>query len=65
MNQIKLIRLERRIKARELAMKTGITPSYLCLIEKGRIPSIAVKRKLAKVLNLPIRMLWNKGFTGR
>lgn len=58
MNQIKRIRLERRIKACELAKKAKIDPSYVCLIENGRIPSKKVRSRIASTLKLPIKDLW-------
>jgi len=57
-NRIKLIRMERRIRARSLAKRVGITPSYVCLIENGRRPSKRVRARISKVLCLPSRDLW-------
>ena len=60
MNRFKYIRMTKQLKAYEVANKAQITPSYLCLIERGRVPSVMVKRQLAKVMGLPIKTLWPK-----
>jgi len=58
MNRIKLIRFERHLKGCELARKAGITPAYLTIIEKGRVPSKSVKVRIANALALPLKELW-------
>ncbi len=58
MHSVKFIRLERKIKAYELAGKAKITPPYLTLIESGRLPSRVVRSRIARALNLPIKALW-------
>jgi len=58
MNKLKLIRLERGIKARDLARRAAIDPSYVTRIENGREPSRQVKARIANALGQPIKALW-------
>ena len=58
LNDLKIIRQKRNIKSKQLANQAGIHPSYITLMEKGRIPSKRVKRLIAKALSLPIKTIW-------
>lgn len=54
-----VIRLEKNIKQIELANMVGISASYLCDIEKGRIlPSIKKLLLIADALNIEPDMLF-------
>ena len=51
---IRVKREELGMSPKELAEKAGITQSFLCDIEKGRVkPSIDVAAKIADVLKMP------------
>lgn len=45
-------RKEKLLSAKDLAKLIGITPVYMCRIEKGRIPSLKILKKICKILNL-------------
>lgn len=50
---IAIYRMRIQIKQKEVAQKAGISPSYLCDIEKGRvIPSIKKLIAIAEVLDV-------------
>lgn len=41
----------------ELAIKVGVAPNYIAMIERGeRSPSVALSKRLEKQLNIP----WNE-----
>ena len=58
LTKLKIERQKRNIKSKELAREAKIDPSYITLIENGRMPSQKVKRAIAKALNLPMKFLW-------
>lgn len=52
-NIIRTARKEKRINAKDVAEMVGITPIYLCRIEKGyNIPSFEILQKICKVLDI-------------
>ena len=55
-NHIKQIRLEKGMSLIELADITGISPGYICHLEKGSRtnPSISIMEKIAKALGKSI-----------
>ena len=57
-NTIKQIRLSKGVSQKQLAILTGLTPSYLSLLERDRRePSLAVVRRLATALEVPEEIL--------
>ena len=59
--QLKLTRIVRGIKAKDLADRLGISRSYLSEIESSKkTPSLLLQRRIAKTLRLPKRALWPK-----
>lgn len=56
---LKAERVRKGIKQGEFADKVGITPQYLCLIEKGKVePRRDLMIKMAKVLNSDVKTLF-------
>lgn len=55
-NKIKYYRKQKKMNLVEMANKVGITPGYLCHLEKGTRanPSIKVMEKICNVLNKSI-----------
>lgn len=55
-NKIREYRKEKGMNLEELAIKSEISPGYLCHLEKGtrKNPSIQVMEKIAKVLGRDI-----------
>ena len=58
LTNLKLIRLQKGMKAIDLASEVGISPSYVTLIEQGRIPPEGVKKRIAKVLCVAVKNIW-------
>jgi transcriptional regulator with XRE-family HTH domain len=56
---VKELRATRGLSQRELAKLAGITNPYITLIETGqrKNPSLAVLKKLAKALGVPVTTL--------
>ncbi len=55
-NILKIKRWERGIKQYELAILLGCSPTYLSMVENGRIePSDQFKEKVAEIFNLEIK----------
>ena len=55
---IKYCRSKRRLSQKELAEKSGISKSYLCLIEKGeREASIGVLQSISEALSIPVAIV--------
>jgi len=53
--RIRSKRTEKAMSLRELAERTGVTPSFLSLVERDRAePSITTLRKIADALGVPI-----------
>ena len=56
---IKILRAAIGLKQKDLADKVGIQPHYLSLVEAGkREPSLAVLRKIANELDVPVSLLF-------
>lgn len=58
---IKKIRRVRGLSQNELAIRSGLTASYLCLIENGkRSPSVQTITVLSEALDTPVEvLLWD------
>lgn len=55
---IKMVRVMRGINLTQLAARTGLSPSYLSLLERNkRDPNIEVVTKIAAGLNVPLPIL--------
>jgi transcriptional regulator with XRE-family HTH domain len=55
---IKLCRIQKSMRLSELAFKSGLSISYLSLIEQGkRDPNISVLESIAKGLDVPLSIL--------
>lgn len=53
---IRIKRVSKRIKQKDLAKRIGTTSHYLCLIEYGkREPSLKVLRRISEELNCSIK----------
>ena len=64
--RIKALRLERGLQQRQLAEKSGLTPSMVSQIESGRLtPSLHTLGKLAGALGVPIASLFETKPEGR
>lgn len=56
---IKILRTAIGLRQKDLADKVGIQPHYLSLVEAGkRQPSLAVLRKIANELDVPVSLLF-------
>jgi transcriptional regulator with XRE-family HTH domain len=65
---IKLTRTASGMKQKEIAVKVGVTPNYLSLVENGkREPSVSFLKRLATVLGVPVGLffLWEQERVGR
>jgi transcriptional regulator with XRE-family HTH domain len=52
------LRREKGIKQKDLAIRAGISPTYLSQIEKGmRIPRIDILEKISAEFNIPLSIL--------
>jgi transcriptional regulator with XRE-family HTH domain len=61
-NQIKKLRLKRRMSQFDLAEKAGIGISYISKIEQGgRFPSIKTSLRIAKALNVELGEIFTFG----
>lgn len=61
---IRRFRLEQGLTLRQLAEQTGVTDSYLSLLEtNGEEPSLSVLRKLAKVFGRPVTVFFEEPFS--
>ncbi len=55
---IKRIRLELGIKQTDIADKTGISASYLSLVENGKAtPSMSVLKQIAEAMGIPYEII--------
>lgn len=58
-NSIKVIRTAREISQRDLAEQLKVSANYLSLVESDkREPSLSFLKKLAKALNVPLKMFF-------
>jgi transcriptional regulator with XRE-family HTH domain len=56
---IKILRAAMGLRQKDLAERVGIQPHYLSLVEAGkREPSLAVLRKIASELDVPVSLLF-------
>lgn len=59
--KIKAARIEKGLTAKELAIKSEVTPGYISQIERELIsPSLSVLMRIAKVLEIPIVSLFSQ-----
>lgn len=59
MYNLKAERVRKGIKQKEFAEKVGVTPQYLCLIEKGKVePRRDLMIKIAKELDSTVQELF-------
>lgn len=59
--KIKAVRMEKGITAKELAMKSEVTPGYISQIERELIsPSLSVLMRIAEVLEIPLVSLFSQ-----
>ena len=58
---LRSLRLEKRLSLREVEKESGVSNSYLGLIERGQrpIPGADILKKLAPVYDVPVRDLLN------
>ncbi len=64
--RIKALRQERGLQQRQLAEKSGLTPSMVSQLESGRLtPSLHTLGKLAGALGVPIASLFETAPNGR
>ncbi len=55
---IKRIRSELGIKQTEIASKTGLSASYLSLVENGKaVPSLSVLKQVAEAMRVPYELV--------
>lgn len=60
--QLKIFRITKGLKAKDLAKRAGITSTYLSLIETGKaFPSSKVQSRLARTLGFSKKALFNNG----
>ena len=58
-NVIKVMRTAAGMKQKDLALRAGIKPNYLSLVEAGkREPSLKILREIAKALDVPTSLLF-------
>ncbi len=57
---LKVARVTKRWRQKDLAARIGITPNYMSMVENGRRePSITLIKKMSKALNVPLgKLLW-------
>jgi transcriptional regulator with XRE-family HTH domain len=60
---LRTLRTEKRLSLRELELHSGVSNSYLGLIERGQrpVPGAEILKKLAPVLDVPVRDLLKAG----
>lgn len=59
--KIKAARMEKGLTAKELAIKSEVTPGYISQIERELIsPSLSVLMRIAKALEIPIVSLFSQ-----
>jgi len=61
---LKLIRVGQAIKQKDLALKVGISATYLSMIEKEKaVPSVELIDKLSVELSTPVYLIFFKAHT--
>lgn len=60
MKKLQLLRIKERLTITQLGEKTGISPSYLSQLERGKKsnPSLPVLNTLAKEFKVPVTVLF-------
>lgn len=58
--KLKIRRIEKNIKQKDLAKQVGITPQYLMYLEQGKAknPSIDLMKRLSEALDTPVQELF-------
>lgn len=58
---LRILRTEKKLSLRELEQHSGVSNSYLGLIERGQrpVPGAEILKKLAPVLDVPVKDLLN------
>jgi len=59
--KLKVARVARNLTIREAAEKMGISPAYLCDLEKGRVkdPSVFKMMRLTELYNIPFELIFD------
>ena len=64
-NAIQLVRTKRKLTQTELALRAGISVSYLSLLERSkRDPALSIVKKISMALSMPIELLFFLGAEG-
>lgn len=59
-NNLKKIRKEKNLTAKELGEKVGVTDVYIYLLEQGsKKPSFVLSLKIAEALHIKVDDIWN------
>lgn len=59
-NNLKKIRKEKKLTAKKLGEKVGVTDVYIYLLEQGsKNPSFALSLEIAEVLHVKVDDIWN------
>lgn len=59
-NNLKKIRKEKNLTAKELGKKIGVTDVYIYLLEQGtKNPSFETSLKIAQALHVKVNDIWN------
>ena len=51
---LKIYRAENNFTQKELSFQLGISQAYISAIEKGKVPTDKIKKKISKLLKKPI-----------
>ena len=61
MNNLRVLRKEKRITMAQLARHAKVTEGYVSMVERGeRTPSLRVAGKFAEMLNLPLEKIFSQ-----
>lgn len=59
-NKIKEYRKQRKLSQKELAIKSGVSRTWIQLLEKGsENPSIEIMEKISEILLVPMKTWWD------
>ena len=62
LNKLKLIRQQKGLRAKEVAQKANIAPSWYCRVENGNydsgMPSLETMQNIARVLDVPFNSIF-------